>query len=118
MMGVLIPGLSFATKQKLIMGTAPTNATPAIQQMFTTTDFQYSMYLPPTFKDEQLAQLSVPTLLMMGDQEVVYNYKKAIARAKKLIPNIETTLIPGAGHALNFDQPEMVNQHILAFLKK
>mgnify|MGYP001307803718 CR=1 FL=1 len=118
MMGVLIPGLSFTTKQKLIMGTAPTHAVSAIQQMFTTSDFQYSMYLPPTFKDDQLRQIRAPTLLMMGDQEVIYNYKAAIARAKKFIPNIETTIIPGAGHALNFDQPEIVNQHILTFLQK
>ncbi|GAB4577586.1 MAG: enantioselective carboxylesterase CesB [Anaerolineales bacterium] len=118
MMGVLIPGLSFVSKQKLIMGTAPTNAIPAIQQMFTTNDFRYSMYLPPTFKDDQLRQIRAPTLLLIGEQEVIYNYKAAIARAKKLIPNIETTIIPGAGHALNFDQPEIVNQHILAFLNK
>lgn len=117
MMGVLIPGLSFETKQKLIMGTAPTNAVPAIQQMFTTNDFRYSMYLPPTFKDDQLRQIKAPTLLIMGDQEVIYNYRKAIARAKKLLPNLQTALIPGAGHALNFDQPALVNQQILDFLK-
>lgn len=117
MMGVLIPGLSFETKQKLIMGTAPSNAAPAVRQMFTTNDFRYSMYLPPTFKDDQLRQIRAPTLLIMGEQEVVYNYHKAIARAKKLIPNIQTALIPGAGHAMNFDQPELVNQHMLNFLK-
>lgn len=118
MMGVLIPGLPFATKQMLIMGTAPTNAIPAIRQMFTTTDFRYSMYLPPTFTDDQLRQIRAPTLLLMGQQEVIYNYQKAIARAQKLIPNIETVLIPGAGHALNFDQPDLVNQHLLTFLGK
>lgn len=118
LMGVLIPGLSFASKQKLILGTASPQATPAIRQMMTPNDFRYSMYLPPTFKDDQLRQLKTPTLLMMGDQEVIYNYKAAIARAKKFIPNIETAIIPGAGHASNFDQPEIVNQHILEFLKK
>ena len=118
MFAVFIPGLSFASRQKLILGADTQNATSAIRQMMTKTDFRYSMYLPPTFKDEQLQQLKTPTLLMMGDQEVIYNYKAAIARAKKLILNIETAIIPGAGHGLNFDQPDVVNQHILAFLKK
>jgi len=31
-------------------------------------------------------------------------------------PHIETTLIPGDDPALNFDQPEMVNERILQFL--
>jgi len=118
MMGVLIPGLSLASKKKLIMGTAPPNVTPAIQQMMTTTDFRYSMYLPPTFTDDQLRQLKTPTLLLFGDQEVIYNYKTALTRAKTLIPHLETAIIPGAGHASNFDQPEMVNRHILEFLKE
>jgi hypothetical protein len=38
-------------------------------------------------------------------------------RARKLIPNIQTAIIPGAGHALNFDQPELVNARLLEFLK-
>lgn len=118
MMGVLIPGLSLAAKQKLIMGTAPPQAVPAIQQMLTTTDFRYSMYLPPTFTDEQLRLLKTPTLLLFGDQEVIYNYKNALTRAQTLIPHLETAMISGAGHALNFDQPETVNELILAFLNK
>jgi pimeloyl-ACP methyl ester carboxylesterase len=114
---VFTPGLSFASRQRLLLGTDTHSAEPAIRQMMVETDYRYSMYLPPTFKYEQLRQLRPPTILLMGDLEVVYNYKKAIARAKKLIPNIETALIPGAGHAMNFDQPELVNQHILRFLQ-
>ena len=117
MFAVLTPGLSFASRQKLITGTDSPRAIPAIRQMFTTTDFRYSMYLPPTFKDDQLRQIKAPTLLMMGEQEVIYNYHKAIARAKKLIPNLTSAIIPGAGHAMNFDQPELVNQQILDFLQ-
>jgi len=116
---MLLPAfvLSLESKYKILSGVDAPNAIPAIKQMMTTTDFRYSMYLPPTFTDEQLRQLKTPTLLLLGDHEVVYNYKAALNRAKTLIPHLETALIPGAGHALNFDQPEMVNQRILAFLK-
>ncbi|MEI2609124.1 MAG: alpha/beta hydrolase [Candidatus Promineifilaceae bacterium] len=61
----------------------------------------------------QLRQIKTPTLLLLGDYEIVYNHNQALQRATRLIPHIETTLIPGAGHALNFDQPEMVNERIL-----
>ncbi|MBL8046065.1 MAG: alpha/beta hydrolase [Anaerolineales bacterium] len=113
---ILWPGLSTATRQKLITGTANPLAAPAIRQMMTTTDFRYSMYLPPNFTDEQLRQIRTPTLLMLGDGEVIYDYKAALSRAQKFIPNLQTALIPNAGHALNFDQPEMVNARILEFL--
>jgi pimeloyl-ACP methyl ester carboxylesterase len=120
MMGMLLPGfiLSARGKQKLMLGIYAEKMAPIIAQMLTTNDFQYNMYLPPTFTDDQLKQVSVPTLLMLGDREVIYDYKAAQRRAQKFISNIAVSIIPGAGHALNFDQPEIVNQHILEFLKK
>lgn len=120
MASFLLPAfvLSFEGKQKLLLGTASPKAAPAIKQMLTTNDFRYSMHLPPVYTDEELRQLTMPTLLLLGDCEVIYNVKKALHRATTLIPRIETEVIPGAGHALNFDQPEIVNTRILKFLKE
>lgn len=117
---VLLPAfvLSLQAKQKLLLGVYSPNAVPAVKQMLTTTDFRYSMYLPPVCTDEELRQITAPTLLLLGDHEVIYNYSAALNRATNLIPYIETTIIPGAGHALSFDQPEIVNTRILEFLKK
>ena len=53
----------------------------------------------------------------MGDREVVYNYRAVVDRAATLLPVIETDVIANAGHALNLDQPEVVSQRVLAFLK-
>ena len=55
---------------------------------------------------------------MLGEREVIYAPQTALARARNLLPDIEADIISGAGHALNFDQPEIVNQRILEFLKK
>ena len=115
---MLLPAaiLSLSAKQRLLLGVASPLVEPAITQMMTTPDFRYSMYLPPVCTDEELQQLKIPTLLLLGDHEVIYDYKAALKRARHLIPQIETELIPGAGHTLNFDQPELVNQRILEFL--
>ena len=120
MAAILLPAfvLSPASKQKLLLGVYSPEAGPAIKQMMTTTDFRYQMYLPPVYTDEELQQVKPPTLLLLGDHEVIYNLQAALNRALKLIPNIEAAIIPGAGHALNFDQPEMVNTCILEFLKR
>ncbi len=115
-MGTVLLPIPLRYKQKLFLGTDSPNVLPAVEQMMTTTDFRYRMFLPPVFTDEELRRVKAPTLLLFGDREVVYKPAKAMARAAALIPDLETALIPGAGHALPLDQPEIVNQRVLAFL--
>jgi len=64
-----------------------------------------------------LASLSVPTLLLMGAQDVAYNPAAMLQRVTPRIPRLETAVIPDAGHALNLDQPNMVNARLLAFIQ-
>jgi pimeloyl-ACP methyl ester carboxylesterase len=58
-----------------------------------------------------------PTLLLIGEQEVIYEPRAAMERAARCIPHIEAEIIPNAGHALSFDQPESVDTRVLRFLK-
>lgn len=113
---ILVPFLSPASRQALFLGVASSNADPAIKQLFTPTDFQYKMFFPPVLSDGALKSIQIPTLLLFGEREVIYNPKAALKRANRLIPHIEAEILPDAGHAVNIDQPEMVNQRILEFL--
>jgi pimeloyl-ACP methyl ester carboxylesterase len=75
--------------------------------------------LPSKFSDEQLSHTKAPILLMIGQNEVIYGSIDAtVERARKLISNIQTEIIPDAGHLPNIDQPEIVNSHILEFLQE
>lgn len=74
--------------------------------------------LPVPYKDEELNSVKNPTLLLIGQQESLYDPVPAIERAKKLIPNIKTQLIPHAGHELPASQPEKINKLVLEFLKE
>ena len=67
------------------------------------------------FNDEELSAIKVPTLLLIGDDDIINN-EKSIRFAKKTFPNVSTKVIPQAGHFLSVDQPEKVNQAILDFL--
>ena len=49
---------------------------------------------------------------------VVPDLDSVMERATRLIPRIEAEIIPNAGHALSFDQPESVDARILRFLKQ
>lgn len=115
---ILVPFLPAASRQSLFLGTASPNAAPMIKQLLTPTDFRYQMFFPRVNRDDELRQLRASTLLLLGEHEVIYSPKSALKRAMKLIPRIEADIIPGAGHAVNIDQPEAVNQRILAFLRK
>ena len=44
------------------------------------------------FSDHDLRAMRVPTLLLIGDREVIYDPTTALARARRLIPNFEGDL--------------------------
>jgi pimeloyl-ACP methyl ester carboxylesterase len=73
---------------------------------------------PYPFPDEALKMIKTPTLLLMGDHEILYlgGPDQAIKRAEELVANIQTVLIPNASHLLLWEQTELVNSHILNFL--
>jgi len=73
---------------------------------------------PRVFTDKELRSVSVPTLLLIGDREVIYDPRVAIGRATRLIPRIEVAIIPNASHFLTFDQSESVDARVLDFLKQ
>jgi pimeloyl-ACP methyl ester carboxylesterase len=116
----LLPGLPATRNMMLrIFAQHDVNASPVVEQFLLKTDFQgdYNV-LPPVYPDEALRQIKAPTLLLIGAHEIIYDPQAALKRAANLIPNIQTHLIPGAGHALTLDQPELVNARLLEFLNK
>lgn len=71
---------------------------------------------PAVFSPDELRRVSTPTLLLIGDKEVIYPPEEAIAAAKKYMPNLQTAVIPNANHIAALSQPELINAQIRAFL--
>lgn len=71
---------------------------------------------PTVFKDKELRSLSLPVLLLLGEQSVIYNPKTVIARARRLIQGVKAEIIPDASHGLNMEQADMVNRKVLEFM--
>jgi pimeloyl-ACP methyl ester carboxylesterase len=64
---------------------------------------------PPTvLSDDTLRRITVPTTVLIGDREVIYRGgpHAALARAKRLIPDVQTHLMPDANHMLTVDCPD------------
>lgn len=72
---------------------------------------------PSVFNDEQLKQIAIPTLLIYGEKEVIYNYNLAIERAEKLMQNIKVVIISEANHITATSRPHLTNMAICDFLK-
>lgn len=74
--------------------------------------------LPDVVSDEQLRTMTMPTLLLIGDHEVISDPARAVDRARRLIPVFEGELVPGCRHDMCSTQHEIVNSRVLEFLEK
>ncbi|NEO87000.1 MAG: alpha/beta hydrolase [Spirulina sp. SIO3F2] len=66
--------------------------------------------------DEQLIQLTMPTLFLTGEHEIVFSVDRVIRRLQTVAPQIQTQVIANSGHDLPLAHPQTVNQAILTFL--
>lgn len=65
--------------------------------------------------NDRLGEIRVPALLLYGDLDSVGVVETA-DRARATMPQVEVRLMPGTGHTLNMEEPEIFNRHVLEFL--
>lgn len=66
---------------------------------------------------QRLANIPHPTLLLWGDHDRVFPLEVG-KQVQNLLPQAEWHIIPEAGHLPQWEQPQVVNPLILAFLEK
>jgi pimeloyl-ACP methyl ester carboxylesterase len=71
---------------------------------------------PTVFSDDELRKIQTPTLLLIGDHEVIYKPEDAIRRATRLVPGLKAEIVPNANHVAEYTAPDFVNNAILTFL--
>jgi 3-oxoadipate enol-lactonase len=91
------------------------------RERYKSIDFEALQALLMSFAElditSQLAQISAPTLVAVGELDLLKprRYSEIIARE---IPGAELALLPGAGHATLWEQAGLFNTLILGFLAK
>jgi len=73
---------------------------------------------PRVFSDTELQQLTMPTLLLVGKQEFLYDGSAAAVRAQSLLPQGEVHLLPLCNHAVVTDQTDAVRDMLEVFLSR
>lgn len=105
------------------LGVAGIDARPMLELMYL--GLKHFRMAPETlrvtatvFSDDELRAMRVPTLLLIGDHEVISDPTKALARACRLVPDLEGELVPRCRHDMCFSQRRIVDARVLDFLKK
>ena len=71
---------------------------------------------PRIYTKEELAEISAPVLLILGDREVIYgDLDEAIRAGEDLIPDVNVAVIPNAHHITAIAQPDAVSHELLRF---
>jgi pimeloyl-ACP methyl ester carboxylesterase len=65
----------------------------------------------------RLRELRVPTLYIVGDEDIVFPAVAAPALAR-LTPNAQLARVPDAGHSVYFERPQRFNEIVAGFLGK
>jgi len=88
------------------------------EEMLARKCFKKRKFVNPTvLTDSDWKTLKVPTLFLIGENEVIYSAEKAIRHLNDLNPNIRTVIASSAGHDLPIVKPEWVTSEVLKFLK-
>jgi pimeloyl-ACP methyl ester carboxylesterase len=104
------------------LGLTATNARPVLELMYRGLKHfrvppETLRVIPTVFSDRELRAMHVPTLLLIGDHEVIYEPAMALTRARRLIPDFEGDLVPRSSHDMCFRQHRLVDRRILDFLR-
>lgn len=87
--------------------------------MMSLKSYTFRMPITPTvLTDSEIQEIEVPTLFLVGENEKLYAAVEAVNRFNRLAPQIQTEIIPDAGHDLTIVQADRVNNKILEFLGK
>lgn len=81
-------------------------------------NFKPALPFPKRFTDDELRQITVPTLLYMGAKTELYDPVKVAERAQRLMPEVETLIVPDAQHGLPFQYPDLTTKTILDFIAR
>lgn len=82
-----------------------------------TAHFRYARppVFPTVFPDGDLAAIAVPLLVLVSEKDVIYDPRRAFERARRVMPDAETEMVPGAGHFVAMEAAELVSTRLLDF---
>ncbi len=73
----------------------------------------------PGLPAAQIAQLTAPTLVLVGEHEGLWSPRELLGRARFTLPHLRAAeVVPGAGHGLTVSHADFVNARLRRFLRE
>ena len=79
------------------------------------TAFRRRLPDPPELTDAELAAVPVPVQLLLGERSAMNDAAGVAERVRAVVPDWRVEVVPGTGHALAVEVPELVVQRVLGF---
>jgi len=77
---------------------------------------QVKLLFPYVYSKDELSGINVPIFMIIGNHEVLCNYKRSIKKAKKKFENIDVFVINETGHTPNMEKAEAFNKILIQLL--
>ena len=87
-----------------------------IEWFYLLAKYYHYRFPPGPVTDAEMASLKSPTLLLMGEQEKFFPIPAVIARARKHLPDLRAEIVPGVGHNMCTDNPQLINNRLRQFI--
>jgi 3-oxoadipate enol-lactonase len=114
---VLVDDLDAATEVNLEFWVAPEHRDEVRPQQRRALELQTAHDEPETVWPElaPLATLEMPVLVVVGEEDKA-DFRAIALHLAKEIPGAELVTVPGAGHLVGLDRPDVLNELLLDFL--
>lgn len=86
--------------QRSVIGDAPMPREVEAYMTLIMDEFKPRIGKLPIFTDEELRRLAMPVLMIGGDRDVIRDEVAIAGRLEALLPDVQTVIIAGAGHAI------------------
>jgi pimeloyl-ACP methyl ester carboxylesterase len=63
--------------------------------------------------DEEVAGITIPVQFLLGERSALHRSDQVAAHLARILPSARIEVVPGTGHALSTDVPELVTERIL-----
>jgi pimeloyl-ACP methyl ester carboxylesterase len=73
---------------------------------------------PTVFSAAELRKIRAPALLLLGENELLYDPRAVLMRAQDRMPTLEARIIPDAHHIAAMARPDEVNARMIEFLQR
>jgi pimeloyl-ACP methyl ester carboxylesterase len=70
---------------------------------------------PPPLTDAELAAVAAPVQLLLGERSAMNDAAAVADRVRTVVPGWPVEVVPGAGHALAMEAPELAVRRVLEF---